>query len=182
MGILIEDGKGSGHSAEVNDENELVTRSINQSELEHSSGKNGRAYSWTSANTDIDAGDTRLYVRNDGNIPLILDRITFNGGNVICQWTIAIGEETTTPAGTIITGANLNQSFGAIAPDATAYDDETSVADGTTVDIVWTPVTSTIQHNLDGIILGKNHYIQINQETESTSGQVILVGHFENPS
>ena len=29
-----------------------------------------------------------------------------------------------------------------------------------------------------GIILGQNHYIQINQETESTSGSLTLIAHF----
>jgi hypothetical protein len=33
---------------------------------------------------------------------------------------------------------------------------------------------------LDGIILGKNQYLQINQDTESTSGGVAIFGHFED--
>ena len=35
---------------------------------------------------------------------------------------------------------------------------------------------------LSGIIINKNHYIQINQVTESTSGSVVVFGHYEQVS
>jgi len=44
---VLEDGKGRGHLAEVNDEQELVVRAINESEIEHASIL-GNAYSWDS--------------------------------------------------------------------------------------------------------------------------------------
>ena len=50
-----------------------------------------------------------------------------------------------------------------------------------TITRLFTP-SETIFVPLDGVILGKDHYIQVNQETESDSGSVILVAHFENPS
>jgi hypothetical protein len=42
---------------------------------------------------------------------------------------------------------------------------------GTTTGDTFVPLT--------GIILGKNQYLQINQETESTSGRVNVFGRFE---
>lgn len=180
-GITIEDGKGTGRKAEVNDENELVVRAITEPEIEHASGKLGKAFAWVSADGDIDAGDTRLYVRNDSDTPLILDNANFLPANVACDWSINIGTVSTTPTGTVVTGVNLNTASANTA-EATAYDDETAVADGTPVDYVHTDTTGTVDHILTGIILGKNHFIQINQETESTSGRVTLKGHFENPS
>ncbi len=178
---IIEDGKGSGKKAEVNAENQLVNRSITETELEHASGKNGTAYSWVSADSDIDIGDTRLYIRNDGTVPLVLDRATFLPADIICDWSINLGKATTTPTGTVVTGVNLNTASGNIA-DATAFDDETAVADGDPIDYVHTETQSTVTHSLDGIIIGKDHYVQINQETESTTGRVVVIGHFENPS
>lgn len=178
---LIEDGRGRGFKAEVNPENELVVRAITEPELEHASAS-GDAYSWDSTELNLSAGETFLYVRNDGDTPLILDRIDFNGSNVICFWDIGIGTATTAPAGTVVTGINLNTIFSTKAADATAFSDETAVADAPIVTRVKTGVDQHHQHILTGIILGKNHYIQINQETTSDSGSVILFGHFEDPS
>jgi hypothetical protein len=179
--MLIDDGKGRGFKAEVNAENELVVRSISEPELEHASNM-GEAYSWDSQELDIVAGETMLYVRNDGDTPLILDRLDFNGSDVICTWEIGIGSLTTVPAGTIVVGVNMNQVFSTKAAEATAFSDETAVDDAAVLFRVKTAISGHHQHDMTGVILGKNHYVQINQETESNSGSVILIGHFENPS
>ncbi len=179
---LIEDGKGRAYKAEVNAEQELVVRAITEEEIEHASAVLGSAYSWDSTELDLVAGETFLMVKNEGIIPLVLDRATINGSNVICFWTILIGSLTTTPAGTEVIGVNLNRGFSAKLADATAMSDETALADGDIVDRVKTPIDNTIQHDLHGIILEKGHYVQFNQITESDSGSVILFGHFEVPS
>lgn len=180
---LIEDGKGRAYKAEVNAEQELVVRAITEEEIEHASAILGSAYSWDSTELDINATDTMLFVKNTGDVPLVLDRATINGSNAICFWTILIGSATTTPAGgAVVTGVNLNQTFSAQAADAVARSDETAVADGSIIDRVKTPIDNTIQHDLHGVILGKGHYVQFNQITESDSGSVVLFGHFELPS
>ena len=178
---IIEDGKGSGRKAHVNDENELVTRSITEKELEHASSL-GAAYTWDSTEKDIDAGDTMLFVQNLSSTPLILDEVVINGSNVICTWTIHIGSDGTTPTGTVVTGINSNRRFQSDAADATAFSDETAVSDGDIIGRVKTPIDNTICVDLTGIILDRNHYIQITQVTESTRGSAILTGHFTNPS
>jgi hypothetical protein len=167
--------------AKVNAEGQLVTRSIIESELEHASML-GTAFTWDSTELNIDAGDTMLFIKNNSSTPLILDRATVNGSNVICTWEINVGTATTTPSGTVISGKNMNTKFFSDDPDATALSDETAVADGSIIDRIKTPVSSTVHVSLDGIILFKNHYLQINQITESTSGSVVVVGHFANPS
>lgn len=180
--VQIADGKGRGFLAEVNNEQELVTRAIQESELEHAS-IGGAAYSWYSGARDIDTGDTMLFVKNTSDTPLILDRMDIIGSNVACTWTIRLGSDTTTPTGTPVVGVNLNVTFAALAADATAAFDEEAVADGTEVRTFHT--AATVQATpipMTGFILGKGHYIQINQETESTAGSVALIGHFENPS
>lgn len=179
----LEDGKGRGLKAEVNEEQQLVVRAITEEEIEHASAMLGSAYSWDSTERDIDTGDTMLFVKNTGDVPLVLDRATINGSNVICTWTLLLGSAITVPAGgTEITGVNLNRSFASQLADAVARSDETAVADGDIFDRVKTPVSNTIEVNLHGVILGRGHYIQINQITESTSGSAILFGHFELPS
>lgn len=180
MSISIKGGN-TGNEANVNEEKELEVRAINETELEHASVK-GTAYSWDSTELDIDAGDTMLFVKNTSDTPLVLDRAIVNGSNVICTWDFGIGALTTTPSGTGVTGVNLNEIFASAVAEADAFSDETAVADANVILRVKTPVSNTVVVNLDGVILGKNHYIQINQETESTSGSVCLIGHYTNPS
>lgn len=175
----ITSGDGNGE-ARITSERQLVVRSITELELEHASA-GGAAYTWDSLELNIDTGDTMLHLTNDGDTPLILDRIDFNGSNVICEWTIGIGTTTTTATGTVVSGVNSNTSFESVAADATAFSDETAVADATVVGRVKTAVSGHLVYPMGGFIIGKNHYIQIIQETESTSGSVVLHGHFENP-
>lgn len=179
MGFQLLDGKGSGRLAEVNLENELVVRAILEKRIEHFSVHNGTSFSWDSGERDIDAGDTMLFVKNTGGDLLICDRLIVNGSNVICTWDVNVAAATTTPSGSTVTAVNLNGRFSSTAPDATSLFDETAVADGSTVMRVKTPVTNTLVLDLAGIVLNKNQYLQVNQETESTSGSVILLGHFE---
>ena len=176
----IEDGKGRGFRAEVNDENELVVRAITAKEIEHTSGTLGDAYTWYTGILNLDAGDTFLYLRNDNtSLPLIIDKIIFNGSNVICNWQVAIGAAVTAPAGTTVTGANLNEQLSSRAARATGLSDETAVAQGNIVFDVWTPITNTLIVPTDGLILGTDNYLQIDQVTASTSGSVIVFGYFE---
>lgn len=182
MSIAIRDGKGNNGAAEVNADQQLVTRAIVEEEIEHASAE-GSAYSWDSTETDVAAGGTMLFVKNDSDVPLVLDRASINGSNVICFWTILLGQATTTPAGgSSVTGVNLNPSFSGKAAEATARANETAVADGDIVDRVKTPIDNYVQHDLHGIILNKGQYVQFNQITESDSGAVTLFGHFEIPS
>jgi len=177
--VLIDDGKGRGYKAEVNKDNELVVRSIAEFHLEDASHDRGDAYSWDSTELNIDIGDTMLFVQNTSDKILVLDRLILNGSNVICTWDVGIGSATTTPTGTVVTAVNLNRIFSAQAPDATSFSDETAVADASLVFRFKTPIDNTLVTAMAGIVLGKNHYIQVNQETESTSGSAILIGHFE---
>lgn len=171
--------KGTETQIKATQDGELQVRAITESELEHGSG-NGRSYCWLSADTDIDAGDTRLFIKNTSDKFLVLSRAIFNSSNVACKWTVGIGAETTTPAGTAITANNMNEQFSNATEAYVAYDDETAVADANAMFTVATPLALDSRViPMDGIILGKNHYIQINQETESTSGQVSVFGHFE---
>lgn len=158
---------------------ELNVRAIVEEEIEHASGK-GDAYVWTSANTDIDAGDTRLIIRNTSNKLLILDRLFAHPANVVCQYHLGLGTGTTALAGgTIITAVNMNEDFSTRTEDYDAMDDDTAIADATLMFPFWVSTTQSIEIPLHGIVLGKNGFIQINQETESTSGQISILGHFD---
>lgn len=175
----------NGQSVNVTGENQLAVRAIDETELEHASSI-GSAYAWDSGSRDIDVGDTMLFVKNLSATTLILDRAMIFPANVLCSWDINLGSATTTPTGTAASEVNLNVIFASTLADVVARYDEGAVADGSTVhraivQAVATATSEAVIVNLNGVILGKNHYIQFNQETESTSGSVILIGHFANP-
>lgn len=174
MGLQITDGKGRGFLAEVNASNELVSNAA--SALERASAL-GQAFSWDSAELDIDIGDTMLFVKNLGDALLHLDSLIVNGSNVVCTWDVGLGAAVTTPAGTVVTGVNQNGEFSTQA-DVTALSDETAVADASVIRRVKSAISETKVYDLSGVILGNGQYIQVNQETESTAGSVILIGHF----
>jgi hypothetical protein len=156
---------------------ELEVRAIVESQLEHASAR-GDAYAWRSNNGDIDAGDTLLFLKNTSDKFLIFSYAIFTPANVVCTYDIGVGNDTTTPTGNSITGTNINGTI-TVAESYEAYDDETAVADATPILSVTVSTTESYRIELDGIILGKNQYLQINQETESTSGRVTVFGHFE---
>jgi hypothetical protein len=169
----------NGNETQINStmDGELEVRAIVESELEHASSK-GDAYAWRSANTDIDAGDTRLFIKNTSDKYLILSYAIFTPANVVCTYDIGIGSDTTTATGTTVTATNLNGTI-TVTESYQAYDDETAVADATPIVSVTVSTTESYRLDLDGYIIGKNQYLQINQETESTSGRVTVFGHFE---
>lgn len=168
----------TGRGAEVNPQGQLVTRAVFESELEHESSENGFAYTWDSLEIDIDTGDTMLFVKNTGDKPLHLEYAAFNGAVAIVTWTILVGALTTTPAGTDVVGVNMNRIFASQPARASAFSDETAVADGTVIGRIKTGIDGHHVHPMAGVILGNGDYVQFNQITESIRGSVLLVGHF----
>ena len=146
--------------------------------------RKGTAWTVDSATIDIDATDTMLFVKNTGAKIVYLDWAIINGSNAICEWTLGLGSATTTPAGgTVLAFINANHKFSSDTPDAVSRSDETAVATATTSLRFWTTIAGTaalpLVHNLEGFILGQNHYAQFTQVTESTSGSVTLGLHTE---
>ena len=175
-------GKHKGVDTDIHATSEglLRVQAVSESELEDASSM-GRAFCWNSADTDIDIGDTRLFIKNTSDKFIKLQRAIFTSSNVACKWSIGLGAATTTPTGTAITAVNMNEVYSTNTYDYLAFDDETAVADATLMFQIATPLALDSRVvPLDGIILGKNQYLQINQITESTSGRVTVFGHFED--
>lgn len=157
---------------------EPLVRAISQEQIAHES-ELGLAFSWISANADINIGDTVLIVRNTSDEFLVMSEITAMPANVTCEYSINTGNATTTfSGGSAVVAINLNRQFSTQVFDYDAHTDEESVADGDLVDGIWCSIVESNTKSLAGIILGKNDFIQINQETESTSGRIIVKGFF----
>ena len=176
---LVKGISKNGVETQINatQDGELQVRAIVETELEHASA-NGRGYAWSTSNGASTAGDTKLFIKNTSDKFLVFSRIVVNPSNVLCRYEIGIGSETTTPAGSAITATNLNGTIN-IAEAYDAFETETAVADATK-SLALTCGTANMEvFSLDGFILGKNQYLQINCETTVTSGSVEVEAHFE---
>ncbi len=181
MGLTIADGKGTGNEAEVDFDNRLVVRAIVEKDLEYASDKNGLAYTWSSGTYDPDAGDTILSVKNTSTTRHIHIQNIWLSCDTETRVVIHLLSDNSIPAGTSITGTNLNMTSGNIA-EATATRDDTGYA--TQGSILWSgeiqAATNPLMVAFDGaVILGTNDAIGVDYVSASTAADVVICGHFD---
>tara|TARA_Y100000310_G_scaffold55920_1_gene51267 strand:- start:14887 stop:15420 length:534 start_codon:yes stop_codon:yes gene_type:complete len=171
----------SGNIAEVDEDGFVLTRALQEDPFMRAS-RLGKAWTFEAPTVDIDATDTILFIKNTADDPLFLHSILFNGSNVICEYDLGLGKATTTPAGTTVVPQNTNTEFTKDS-ETIAITDETAVATSTTMMRFWTVIAGTgaqpPEYPLDGLIIGKNHYVDIIQVTESTGGSVLIKAYRE---
>ncbi len=180
MSIQIEDGKGSGFKAQVNDENQLIVRAVTESILEHVSEEKGEAYSWASQTYTPSAGDTVLLVKNTSVEHLHIFKVWLSS-DIETRWIIHLPTTEVTPTGTTITGVNLNTSKSGVA-EATAIRDETNNSIG---DVLWSGETQAASPpyllEFDGaLILAKNKSLGVDIVGNPGAVDVTIIGHYED--
>ena len=163
---------------------DLIVRAVTEEEIEHSAAT-GEAFAFHVTEAAIDTTDTVLFLRNDDDAILVLDRATF--GTDVAEpmtWQVCLGNATTTPAGgSAITPTNLYQTYSGKTFENICRTDETSVAQGTIVeehrlgsDVVGSN-SKTV--GLHGILLGKGHYVQFDIVGTTPVVGMTLWGHWE---
>lgn len=174
MGFQIEDGSGHGFQTKVTDEQKLRTYSTVEDEISYESETNGRAYSWSHSYNST-AADTILWVKNINTTEnLIIDQIVI-GSDTATQFTIHL-PESTTGAGTAITGTNLNRHSGKDAL-ATAYGDETTNTQANVIVQGFIAANTTqIIHMEGSIILGYQDQIAVDLVADVAIGCVTMLG------
>jgi len=125
MGLIIEDGRGTGSTARVDSSNRLRTYGVYEKEITSVSENDGDAFTWTSVSADINTGDTALYLVNNSTSKLLSIESIYVWANTVVQFKIHCPAYVTPAGGTLVTGVNLNRTSGNAA-DATARTDETS--------------------------------------------------------
>lgn len=174
----IRDG-ATGIGAKVLKDGELLVRAVTEDDIEHVSETAGQAYAWVSQNLDIDAADTLLLLHNTADTNLHINRLIISAGNAITRYEIHIITDATTPVGGAITGFNLNTGSSNVA-DALAKSDETAnSSQGTVIYDISLLARTTLVVETSGLILAKNVAIGVDQVSESDSGNVTIIGHYE---
>ena len=177
MAFQIEDGKGGGKRAEVNEENQLVVASVSQSELEHESEENGAGFNWSSDIVDVAGNGTVLLVKNTSDTELHIECVKISNGSLASEYTVHLPTTEVTVTGTTVTGTNLNTSSSNVA-DASAASNESNNSQGNVIGTIFAAVDSNHSVEVPGLILGKNKSIAVDVVENTTESAVSIIGHY----
>ena len=184
MGIQIEDGKGSGRNAEVDNNNHIVVNAISQSIEHYVNHVEGNAFNLLFDATPTGVGDCFLYIKNTGD-----EELSFEG-----MWLKLAADEyidvklndTGTPiGGGSITPANLNSGSGnTVTGTFQDGNDITGLSGGTTVARLYhASGNGSKDYNFDqDIILAKNGVLTLYCETGTTALAGMLVFNIHSPA
>lgn len=174
--MLIEDGKGTGHRAEVTDDNFLRTYSQTETEMSHTAEHHGDAYIWT-ASKDINTTDSIIWIRNDSTTQNLIIECFHVTNNAAGSW-FAYCPTGTTADGDTITGVNTNRSSGNVAL-ATCRADATGTTPANYIFYGAGMASETVTVSLHGsLILGYLDEFAIDITTEPTLAQATIMGYY----
>lgn len=180
MGLMIEDGKGTGKLAAVDSENRLSVKAVTEDEF-LSAIEDGDGYSWTNATYDYAAADTILLVRNDSsNMNLIIREFAMSSDTATYA-TVHCPTATFVGAGTVVTGVNLNRVSGKVAP-ASAWSNETGNVQGAVIRRPSLAVANTdyeVHFAEGGVVLGNGQSIGVDYITNGAACRATIYGYFE---
>lgn len=175
----LEDGATS-QTATVNADGQLATEAVTSGHFDHNSEHHGRAFSWASGTYDPAAADTILLVKNTSTSFDLLIHHIWLSTDVDTRVIIHVPTTTvTTPAGTTVTGVNLNTGSNNVA-DSVAMRDETNNSQG---DVVWSgeiyAVSGPIKIDFEGsLILARNKSVGVDYVADVAACDVTIFGHF----
>ena len=171
MGLILEDGRGSGRTAGIDSDNRLSVNAITQSTEHHANHIGGKAFSVNFSATPTGAGDCFLYIKNTSE-----DDMTIEGFSL---WLVAdeyvdikINDIGTPVGGTDITSVNLNSASGLLATGTfQAGNDITGLSAGSTAYRIYhASSTGSTGHNFEqDIILKRNGVLTIYCQTGTTA-------------
>jgi hypothetical protein len=178
--MQITGGTGSNYAVGVTSDNRLRTYSGQESEIAFQSRVNENAYSWTMS-ADLGADECAIYLRNDSEIPLLIDKI-FIWGSAAATYEIYAGNNKITVAGTAVTGVNLNTDS-TKTPEATCTHTETGADAGGTLTLIQTiqsgvAAKETVEWN-GALVLGRLGEIAVNVVTDIALTSVTILGYFQ---
>ena len=114
MGLIIEDGQGTGYSASVDDENRLRTLAITRSMEHESNQEHGDAYSIPFSQSPTAADDCIYYMKNTSDTDMVIEGVTIGATDtgVADSVYFKLGDSGTRGTSTDLTPVNLNAGSG----------------------------------------------------------------------
>jgi len=169
--MIIEDGKGQGRTAGVNDENRLLVEAITSSTEHNANHHTKTAYNLLFAATPSAPGDCFLYLANESEMDLVIEGMKL--------WLVAdeyidikLGDAGSPIGGASIVPANLNSGSANSAEGTFQHaNDITGLTGGATIDRIYHASSAgSVEHNFEqDIILVKNGVITMYCQTGTTA-------------
>ena len=173
MALQIGDGTGSGAQAGVSTDNRLdVSARVNPREY-YVSRDTGQAYAWTSTDATSAAEESISVQNTSTDKNLFIRKIIFAGVQATVHAVLLVTSGT--PAGTVITGVNLNKGSSNTAA-ATSFGDATvtGTVDGDIIAQVYHVALGSVTIEFDGtVILGQDDTIAV-RTVAGTDGIVYI--------
>jgi len=181
MGFQIENGKGTGHTAEVTKENRLNVSSRAGSRLYYASRIHGDAYIWT-ATADWGGDKNAIWLRNNSSLHHLFIEKVFISPATACQFEVFVGNDNTS-GGTDVVGTNLHRGSGAIA-DATCKHTNTNVDAGSGMTLIgsgYAMATGLTPVDFQSaLILRYYDEVAVNLVTDVASTSINIMGWFHH--
>lgn len=180
--MKIEDGRGRGYSMSVSESNRANVSAKTAPRTYYVSRDDELVFNLVSIDASADAGDIIAYIKNISDTKnLFVKQVHLSSVNAaLWKFWAATG----TPAGTVLTPANLNLSSGRTSPTS-AYGD--GAVTGLTLasvpfDALRTPANSHEEHIYEGaLILGPGNAIAVEYDTGTTgAADVTIEFYFED--
>lgn len=179
--MRIESSGTVANGWEIDNDGHGHIRAFTQDYVHWNSHENGRVYTWTSDTYNYDANDTILLLRNDStSLDLIITDI-FLRSDTETDFDLHFTDETAfTPAGTTITGVNMNRLTSNVA-DATCIRNETGNTKGNIAfaDRLTADLTRHIATR-GAIVLGYYDVLAVDFITDGGEAYVTYAGYFED--
>ena len=167
MGLILEDGKGSGKTVGVSTDNRLETEAITYSLEHHANHSHGKAFSLCFSQSNTAAGDCIAYILNSDDEDMILEGVSVGVTDCTANDSIyfKLGDTGTRNGATALTPVNCNSgsgnsAVGTFEKGADLDGGSATLAGGSEYDrIIMAGITdkvSTYYNFEQGIILPKN--------------------------
>ena len=153
MAIQIQDGTGTGNQAKVDSDGELAVAARTIPRSAFISESRGDAYAWTSTDATSAAEESISIQNTSTDKSLHIERVILAGVQATVHAVLLVTSGT--PAGTVITGVNLNKGSSNTA-SATSFGDAA--------------VTGTVV----GDIIAQAYHVALGSVTIEFGGEVIL--------
>ena len=179
MGLVIEDGIGTGYTAIVDATNLLGVRAVIETELVEAS-EMGDSYSWSNVSYDYAAADTILLVQNTSTTQTMHIDFMYIQGSTATEVVIHCPTIAFVPTGTAVTGTNMNRTSGKTAV-AIAKANETQNTQGAVIfrgAIAAAPSDPYVIAMGGALTLGYGQSVGVDFVTDGSAARVTIIGHF----
>lgn len=183
IGITIDDGTGTGNVAMVDATNLLGVRAVTETELVEGAER-GDAYSWSNVSYDYAAADTILLLQNTSITQNLMVDFFYIQGSTATEVVIHCPIVAFVPAGTAVTGTNMNRTSGKSA-SAIAKANETANTQGVVIfrgAIAAAPSDPYVIALGGALILGYGQSVGVDFVTDGAAARITIIGHYSSVS